>query len=278
MTATVYLNGNYLDETNAALAASERAFLYGEGLFETLAAYGGRIFRLEKHLDRLRRSAAELGIAVPLEPAQAGAMLEELMKRNGLSDAYLRLTLSAGRAPGMVPQEQGEPTVFAVARPLTQYPPDLYERGARIVTTRHYLGPLSRHKTLSYFTNTRARREAVEKGADEAILFDRAGNPAECSASNLFVVRDGRVSTPALDSGILPGVTREEIIGICRAEGIPVEERIVLLEELRSADEVFLTNTLMGVLGVAAVDDVSLPPDRPVTARLAERYDRLLPR
>ena len=275
--ATVYLNGDYLDEANAALAASERAFLYGEGLFETLAAYGGRIFRLEKHMNRFRRSAADLGIAVPLEPAQAGAMFEKLMERNGLSDAYLRLTLSPGRAPGMVPQEPGEPTVFAVARPLKRYPADLYERGARIVTSRYYLGPLARHKTLSYFTNTRARREAVEKGADEVILFDRGGNPAECSASNLFVAKEGRVTTPSLDSGILPGITREEVIEICRGERIPVEERIVLLEELRSADEVFLTNTLMGVLGAASVDDVSLPPDRPFTARLAECYAGLLP-
>jgi len=277
MTAIVYLNGDYPDETDAALAASERAFLYGEGLFETLAAYGGTVFRLEKHMTRLRRSGAELGIAVPLESERAGEVFAELMKRNGLSNAYLRLTLSAGRAPGMVPRGQGEPTVFAVARPLTQYPPDLYERGARIVTTRYYLGPLSRHKTLSYFTNTRARREAVERGADEAILFDRGGNPAECSASNLFVVRDGRVSTPALDSGILPGITREEVVDLCRTEDILVDERIVLLDELRSADEVFLTNTLMGVLGVASVDDVSLPTDRPVTARLAEGYARLLP-
>lgn len=275
--ATVYLNGDYLDEADAALSVEDRGFLYGEGLFETLAAYGSKIFRLEKHLDRLRRSADDLDIPVPLENGRAGTVFEALMERNGLSDAYLRITLSTGCAPGMVPREPGEPTLFAVARPLKRYPRDLYERGARIVTTRYYLGPLSRHKTLSYFTNTRARREAVERGADEAVLFDRGGNPAECSASNLFVVRDNRIATPAPDSGILPGITRDEIIGICRDEGIVLDERTVLLDELRSADEAFLTNTLMGVLGVASVDDVSLPPDRPLTTRLAECYAKLLP-
>jgi len=275
--ATVYLNGAFLNEADAALSPEDRGFLYGEGLFETLAAYGGNIFRLAKHLHRLRRSSAALGIPVPPGNEQAGAVFGELMERNGLSDAYLRITLSAGRARGMVPREPVEPTVFAIARPLKRYPPDLHERGARIVTTRYYLGPLSRHKTLSYCTNTLARREAVEKGADEAVLFDRGGNPAECSASNLFVVKGGCVSTPAPDSGILPGITREEVIGICRDEGIPVEERIVLLDQLRSADEVFLTNTLMGVLAVASVDDVSLPPDRSLTRRIAERYAKLLP-
>jgi branched-subunit amino acid aminotransferase/4-amino-4-deoxychorismate lyase len=276
MTTAVYLNGVFMDEADAALSPGERGFLYGEGLFETLAAHGGEIFRLEKHMDRLRRSAAALGVPVSLGNEQAGAVFEELMERNGLSDAYLRITVSTGCASGMVPQEPGEPTVFAVARPLKRYPPELYERGARIVTTRYYLGPLSRHKTVSYYTNTRARQEAVEKGADEAVLCDRGGNPAECSASNLFVVKEKRVSTPALDSGILPGITREEIIELCLREGIPLEERIVLLDELRFADEVFLTNTLMGVLGVASVDDVSLPAARPLTRRIAECYTSMI--
>jgi branched-chain amino acid aminotransferase len=273
---TAYLNGSFRDESDAALDTADRGFLYGEGLFETLAAHEGRIFRLEKHYDRLRRSADALDVPLSLGENDMSGIFRELMERNGLVDAYLRLTVSTGRAAGMVPEEPGDPTVLAVAGPPRRYGRELYERGARIVTTPYYLGPLAAHKTLSFFPNTRARREAKEKGADEAILFDRRGNPAECSASNFFIIKEGRISTPSLDSGILPGITREEIIGICRGEGIPLEERTVLLDELRSADEMFLTNTLMGVLGVASIDDVSLPSERPLTGRIAAEYGNLL--
>lgn len=268
----LYVNGSYEEEETAAISALDRGFLYGEGLFETLAAYGGNIFRPERHLSRLWESAQALEILLPFSEEECGAILEELLSKNGLSDAYIRLTVSRGTGEGMVREDAGEPTVIGVARPLKPYPDNLYRSGARVVTTSYHLGPLSRHKTLSFITNIRARAEARKRGAHEGILFDRRGDPAECSASNIFTVKDGKVITPSLESGILPGITRAEVIDICRVDGIPVEERSLLLDETRSADEMFLTNTIMGVMGVAAVDDVTLPSERPMVDLISAKY------
>ena len=268
----LYLNDSYVDETEAVISAGDRGFLYGEGLFETLAAYKGNIFRLERHLKRLWESALALDISLPLSQEEAGGILKSLIEKNGLSDAYLRINVSSGPADGMVPGLKGDPTVLAVARSLTRYPRELYEKGAGIVTTPYYLGPLSHHKTLSFFPNVRARTEAVQRGADEALLLDRNGNPAECSASNLFLVKDGAAATPPLESGILPGITRAEVIDIGTAEGNPVAQRLISLDELRTADEIFITNTIMGIMPVGTFDGIALPAQRPVTERLAECY------
>ena len=161
---------------------------------------------------------------------------------------------------------------LALAKPLTGYPEELYRDGAAIITTSFYLGPLSRHKTLSFLPNIRARAEARAAGADEGIISDRDGSPAECTASNLFTVRSGTVITPPLDCGILPGVTRAEVLDICRSEGVPVEERRLSSPDLASADEIFLTNSLMGVLPVGRLDGAPLPAERPVAEALAGSY------
>ena len=255
----LYLNDSYADEAEAAIAADDRGFLYGEGLFETLTAYEGKIFRLERHLERLRASAKALDISLPLSQEKAGEILAVLIEKNNLSDAYLRITVSSS-------------TILVVAKPLKRYPRELYENGAVIVTTPYYIGPLSRYKTLSYFPNVRARTEAARRGADEALLLDRNGNPAECSASNLFLVKDGTVATPSLESGILPGITRAEVMDIGEAEGIPVVQRLLSLDELRTADEIFITNAIMEIMPVGIFDGVALPAQRSVTKRLAELY------
>lgn len=268
----LYLNGLYTDEAEAHISAGDRGFLFGEGLFETMAAYEKKIFRLERHLERLWESASALEIPIPLSRGDAGDILRNLIEKNDLSDAYLRLTVSAGRAEGMVPDRKAFPTVLAVAKPLNHYPAELYAGGAGLVTTPYYLGPLSRYKTLSFLSNVRARTQARQRGADEALLFDRNGNPAECSASNLFMVKDGKTATPPIDTGILPGITRAEVIDIGGSEGIPVEERLISLEELRCADEIFITNTIMGIMPVGTFDEITLPSERPLAKRFAESY------
>lgn len=270
--AHVYLNGEYVDETEAAISACDRGFLYGQGLFETFAAYSGKIFRLDRHLDRMFASASALGMPVTLSSDEADDILNELLDRNNLSDAYLRLTISAGCAPGMVPTGPGEQTVLAVAGKLKRYPREMYERGARVITTQYRLGPLSMHKTLSYFPNVLARTQADEAGADEALMLDDRGRPAEGSASNIFAVAGGTVITPHLSCGVLPGVTRAEVLDIAREEGIPIEEKSPGEAILELADELFLTNTIMGVMPVGRIDGKELPARRPVTQRLAKTY------
>ncbi len=255
----LYTNCLYMDEAEARISVSDRGFLFGEGLFETIAAYDREIFRLERHLDRLWESAGVLEIPIPFSREEAEDILRNLIEKNDLSDAYLRITISTG-------------TVLAVAKPLKRYPSKLYKEGARLVTTPYYLGPLSRHKTLSFFPNVRARTQARQREADEALLFDRNGNPAECSASNLFMVKDGKVATPPLEAGILPGITRAEVIDIGGQEGISVAERPVSLDELRYADEIFITNTIIGIMPVGTYDEIILPEERPMTRRLARIY------
>jgi branched-chain amino acid aminotransferase len=268
----VYLNGIFMERDAARVAPNDRGLLYGDGIFETLIARNGRIFRLDRHLRRMYRSAAELELKMPLEIAEAAGVLEKLVAANDLQDAYLRFMVTRGVSEGMAPADTGEATVFAVATPLRPYPDELYDRGAVVISTPYYLGPLSRHKTLSFLPNVLARMKAKKKGGDEGLIFDRKGDPAECSSSNIFIVVRGVVVTPPASSGILPGITRGEILEICREKSIPAEERGILLDELRSADEMFVTNSIMGVMPVGRLDDVKYRGERAVTSVLASTY------
>ena len=278
----VYVNGEIVGRDAATVSAFDRSFLYGDGLFETVRAYEGAPFRMDEHLDRLAGSAGALGIPMPARAAVADAVAR-LIDLNGLGDAYVRITLSRGTHAGaLAPDEPPEPTLVIEARELRPYPPELYERGARAIVsslTHDSSSPVRRHKTTSYITNVLARSEAKERGADEAILLDAAGRVAEGATSNVFCVRGGRLVTPPLDMNILPGVTRAAVIALAREAGHAVDEAPFGLAELRSADEVFLTNSLMEVMPVRSVDgrEVAGAPD-PVSCLLRRAYGELIAR
>jgi branched-chain amino acid aminotransferase group I len=276
----VFLNGRFVERGEAAAPALDRGLLYGYGLFETMRSHGGRVFRLEEHYRRLCEGAVVLELPPALTLDDLRAAIDTLLERNGLTDAYLRLTVTAGPSPD---EGGASPSVLLVARPLSGYPPALYRRGMAAVTgstRRNEASPLSRVKSLNYLDNLLAREEARRKGADEAILLNTRGLVAEGSASNLFLVGSGRLLTPSLDSGALPGITRATVIELAREAGIACAEGGVATEALVQAAEAFLTNSIMGVMPLTRLDGRPIGSGRPgpVTGAIRRLYARTVAR
>lgn len=263
----VYFDGAAVRESDARIAATDRGLLFARGVFETFRAERDRpVFRLGRHIARMKAGAAALGITSAPERADVERAVEALLDRCGLQEARVRATLTAG-------PEDGAPSLLVQARPLTDYPEALYETGAAAVVAklrRNETSPLCRVKSLNYLDNLLAREEARRAGAVEALLLNTQGRLAEGSASNVFLVRDGVLVTPPLDDGALPGVTREAVLDLARAEGIPAEEAPVEPDALTRATEAFITNAVAGVLPVTSVDGAAVGGGTPgeVTRRL----------
>lgn len=275
----VHLNGRLVEEAQAVLPIFDRGFLYGDGVFESMRAASGRIFRLEAHLERLERSAALAEFeGLPARTVLA-AELDDLLKANGLTDARLRLTLTRGAGrPGDYVGAAGAPTRVATAAAFRGLDPRHYEHGVTLAVSRRQSVPAevldASIKTTSRLSAVLARREAARAGAFEAALLDADGGLTEGTTSNLFLVRAGRLLTPAIDGKALPGVTRAVVLETARAAGIPVDERPLPRALLHEADEIFLTNTSWEVLPVTRVDDRPAGGGRPgpITKALLSGY------
>lgn len=257
MEQVVYLNGSLLPRSQARISPFDLGFLYGYGLFETMRAYSGHIFRLHKHLERLRESAALIGL--PLDTLDMEKACYDTLKANKLEDARIRLTISMGEGEATpdLPASP-KPTVLVIATGYTPPPARVYRQGFKAIvssTRQNSQSPLSRLKTANYLNNLLARKEAKEKGADEALLLNERGLLCEASASNVFLVCGGSLITPGAESGCLPGITRQVIMEIARDMGIGVAERDVQLGELHGADEAFLTNSLIELMPLTGVND-----------------------
>ncbi len=267
----VYLDGEYVPATEARVATGDSALLYGRGLFETLRARRGAVYLLDRHIDRLEAGARVLGIAVP--PAVEGleAIVRELAERQCLEDARVRLTLTAG--------SESEPSVlFVQARAVTDYPERVYEKGlsAHVASVRrNETSPLARVKSLSCLDNLLAKEKARASGVDDAILLNTRELLAEGSTSNLFLIRDGQLLTPPIADGALPGITRGAVWELAEAAGIIVRELSMTMDDLRHADEAFLTNSVGGVMPLVSVDGSAVGSGSPgeVTGRLRALYE-----
>ncbi len=276
----VYLNGSLMSLSQAKLSPLDYGLLYGYGLFETMRAYSGRIFRLEKHLARLSRSAKLLGIDLESIPDLEKALYNTL-QANNLSNARIRLTLSGGEGepvPDLLPQN---PTVIIVARSYTPYPHQVYEQGFKAIVSRirrNTQSPTSVVKSLNYLDNLLARQEAKLAGADEAILLNEQGFLAEGSTSNIFLVSNNTLLTPSEDSGILPGITREVILELAPSLGMKTIERKIALKELLQADEAFFTNSLIEIMPLTQVSGQDIGSGRAgkATHRLMTAYKELV--
>lgn len=284
MEEIVYLNGSLMPLTEARISPFDHGFLYGYGLFETMRAYGGRVFRLERHLARLMRSAEFLGLASKLATFDLEKAVMETIGANGLSDARIRLTVSAGEGEITPdPATLKEPTVLIMAQSYTPYLMERYEKGFKVVVSTIRLNsqsPLSRIKSANYLNNILARREAKEAGADEALILNERGFLAEGSTSNIFLVIRGLLITPSEESGILPGITREAILELAPSLGIKAREREVTQEHLIKADEAFLTNSLIEVMPITEVNGKPIGSGKPgeLTKRLMAAYRELVER
>jgi branched-chain amino acid aminotransferase len=258
MKQLVYINGKIVARDKASISALDRGLLYGYGLFETMRSYDGCVFRLDRHLDRLMKSAKTLGIAYGLDVAALEAGIADTLKANSLKDARIRLTVTAGegeRAIGL--SASGKITAIIVVEELAQQSHDVKSKGLRasiVSIRRNSKSPLCRMKTLGYLENMLAREEAGKAGSDEAILLNENGLVAECSAGNICIVEGGRLVTPPVVAGILEGVTRGVVIELASEVGIAVTEENVTVARLLGADEAFITNSVIELAPVTSID------------------------
>lgn len=275
--AWLWVDGGLAPAAGPHLSARDRGFTLGDGLFETMRARAGRILHLDRHLARLRAGAALLELILPWSDDDLVTAAGATLAANGLAAAAVRLTVSRGRprGRGLLPEPAALPALVIDAQPFAGYPAELYARGMRAVTSgirRNEHSPLARAKTLSYLDNVLARAEAARAGADEALLRNTAGGLACASAANLFLVSGGQAATPPVAAGALPGIMRGRLLEeVAAAAGLAAVERPLTPDELLTADEAFLTSSLLGVMPLTAVDGRPVGAGRPgaATRRLA---------
>ncbi|HXY70671.1 MAG TPA: aminotransferase class IV [Gemmatimonadales bacterium] len=269
--STVYLNGRYLPDDQALISPLDRGFTYGDGVYEVIRAYNGRIFLLAEHFARLASSCAKMRIGAHLTPLEA--VPAKLLEANGLGgDALIYVQITRGTAPRshLFPPPDTKPTVFAMAWAFKPNPA-LADPGASAVLEPDVRWSRCDIKVTSLIPNSFAAQRARDLGAHEG-LFVRDGAVLEGSLSNFFAVADGEVRTAPLSNYILPGITRAVVLDLCRDHGIPCRETPVYATELPDADELFLTSTVYDVVPIDCLDGRRLPADRPVTRRIAQLF------
>jgi branched-chain amino acid aminotransferase len=271
----VFLNSMIVSETDAVVSVYDHGFLYGDGIYETMRAYGGIVFMFEKHMERLVRSASFLRLKLPDRDFIRNAVARTVAA-NELTDAYIRITVSRGKGPiGLDPDLCAEPTVVVIAEEFREYPAHYYENGMRLVlarTRRNLKDALNpRIKSLNFLNNIMAKMEAKERGGYEAVMLNSEGFLSEGTVSNIFFVSQGALCTPSLDAGILDGITREVVIRIAEGNGITIREGMFYPEDLFSASEVFFTNTTAEIMPVSMVEDVRFDVGE-LTVTLRELY------
>jgi branched-chain amino acid aminotransferase len=283
MEKMIYLNGSLVPRSEARIAVFDHGFLYGYGLFETMRAYDGEIFLLERHLDRLRKSAESVGIKLTgIDLARA---CRDTVQANKLRSARVRLTVSHGDSDAFPWQDTGDrPTVVITAREYHPYSPQVYRRGFKVGISsfrRSRYSTISGVKSTNYLINVLARREAVSQGLNEAILLNEDGYITEGSTSNVFFVKASGLVTPPLDSGILPGITRALVMEMAGRLEISVREENIAPADLRHFSEAFLTSSMMEIMPLVAVKerdwkDITIGSGKPgtVTRRLMLNYPR----
>jgi branched-chain amino acid aminotransferase len=275
----VYLNGHFVAKEQAMVSVFDHGFLYGDGIYETMRAYGGEFFLLNKHLARLKRSAKALSLKLPLPLEKIGMALTESLNINKLGDAYVRLHISRGPGEiGLDPALCSAPTMVIVAKPFHDYPVHYYERGVSvtIVKTRrnHPLALDPAIKGTNFLNNILAKIEAIKAGAYEGIMLNWEGYVAEGTVSNIFMVKKGVLYTPRADTGILEGVTRAFVLRLAKRKEITIRETRILPKNLLAADECFITNTTLEVMPVTTINKKPVRSGRPgpVTALLHQEY------
>jgi branched-chain amino acid aminotransferase len=279
----VYIDGKLLEEEDAHVSVFDHGFLYGDGVFEGMRAYAGRVFKLGEHLERLYRSAKAISLEIPLAREEFALDVDRTMQANGLRDAYIRAVVSRGIGDlGLDPTKCPKPSVVIIAASIKLYPEELYENGLEIVTgaTRRMppdaLNP--RIKSCNYLNNILAKIEGLRAGVMEVLMLNHLGYVAECTGDNVFRVAGGALETPPSDAGILEGITRNVVMELARDAGIAVRERNLTLYDLYVAEEVFLTGTAAEIIAVTRIDGRPIGAGKPgpVTADLRAAFRKLV--
>lgn len=280
MERIVYLNGSFVPRSEAKVSVFDRGYLYGDGVFEGIRQYSGRVFRLEQHLERLYRGARAIALEIPMAPEELRETILETIRRNGLQDAYIRVVVSRGQGDlGLDPRACRSPaTVVVIADTISLYPKEVYEQGLEVITcaTRRNL-PAALNpqiKSLNYLNNILAKIEVVRAGAHEGLMLNQQGYIAEATGDNIFVWLRGTLITPPSHSGILEGVTRQVAIELAAEMELPFREDLLTLYDVYSADECFLTGTAAEIVPVSRVDGRLIGDGKPgpITKRLTARF------
>ena len=278
----VFIDGKYYSEREAKVSVFDHGLLYGDGIFEGIRAYNGRVFRLKEHIDRLFCSAKAILLNMPMSHEEISQAVVESCRKNKIRDGYIRLVVTRGVGTlGLNPHRCKNPSVIIIADKIQLYPPELYQRGMEIVTV-----PTARNlhsalnpaiKSLNYLNNILAKIEANNSGCEEAVMLNAEGYVAECTGDNIFIVKDAKLFTPPLSAGALYGITRQVVIELAEESGITVSEPNLTRYDLFNADECFLTGTGAEIVPIVKIDGRVIGNGKPgvLTKKLVTEYHSL---
>jgi branched-chain amino acid aminotransferase len=260
----IYVNGKMLPKSKAMISVYDHGLLYGDGVFEGIRIYKGKIFKLQQHIDRLWRSAERIRLTLPVTPEEMVDIQRRCVAANGIVDGYIRLVITRGvGALGLNPFKCQKAGIVCIADQINLYPPELYETGLKVVVAKRPRIPIAcldpRIKSLNYLNNILAKVEAIDAGCYESIMLNLDGYVSECTGDNIFVVKDGQLFTPPSESGILEGVTRRFVMNdLAHTLGFSVQEKWMKVDEVLSADEIFLTGSAAEIIAVTRVDQTQI--------------------
>lgn len=275
----IYINGQILPQEDAKISVFDHGLLYGDGVFEGIRAYNGKIFTLDEHLDRLYDSAAVIALKIPITKAEMANAIKKTMEANNQMDSYIRLVVTRGVGKlGLDPNKCATPQVIIITDTIELYPKALYEKGLDVVTVptirNHFSALDPKIKSLNYLNNILAKLESIQAGAGEALMLNKDGYVAECAGDNIFILKDNTLLTPPESSGILIGITRNVVMELATKMGIQVKEYLMTRYDLYIADECFLTGTAAEIIPVVKIDGRIIGTGKPgkTTLDLLKRY------
>lgn len=275
----VWMDGTLVDRQQAKLSVFDHGTLYGDGVFEGIRTYNGKVFQCQAHVDRLFNSARQIRLTIPYTKQEITQAIEETLAANDLTDAYIRLVVTRGEGGlGLSPNRCPSPSVFIITDQIALYPAEMYRDGMAVIiaktirTSPRMLSPAI--KSLNYLNNIIANVEASEAGVAEAIMLNEHGNVAECTGDNIFLVSGGVLATPPVSAGILEGITRTVVIHLAEQLGIDVEQKDILPGQIYTADECFLTGTAAEVIAVTKVNGRTIGNGKPgpMTSKLLKAF------
>jgi branched-chain amino acid aminotransferase len=282
MSLQIFISGKWHAKEDAKISVYDHGLLYGDGVFEGIRSYGGKVFRLPEHLERLWESARAIRLEIPMTRDALAQAIVETLRRNEIADGYIRLIVTRGAGSlGLDPNRTSNPQVIVITDHIALYPAEFYEKGLEIVTAstiRSHPAALNpRIKSLNYLNNIMAKIEGLQAGCDEALMLNGQGEVAECTGDNVFLVKRGELLTPPTDAGILEGITRAAVMELARERGRVVRELSLTRHDVYVADECFLTGTAAEVIAVVKVDSRPIGAGKPgpVTRELQEAFRKL---
>lgn len=275
----VWINGEFVPKSQAKVSVFDHGFLYGDGVFEGIRSYGGRVFMLDEHLDRLYESAKSIWLTIPIDKEQMKEAILQTLRTNKLRDAYIRVVVSRGEGDlGLDPRKCPKPNVIIITDRIELFPNELYERGIEMVTVsvrRNSPQALNPNiKSLNYLNNILAKIEAINAGKPEGLMLTIDGYVAEGTGENIFVIKRGELFTPPAYMGILKGITRQVVMNLAREMGYPVWETVLTLHDVYTADECFITGTAAEIVPVVKLDGRTIGEGvpGPITKALIQKF------